>query len=286
MPGSPFFFGDDGGDQMANSGTWLDLLRQKLPAAFDATAAPPPMNANGAAPSYGASAPVIPPSSAGDPGAAPDASATPNYQLPWMRQFQQQQAQPQQPPMTTPTGQMVPGLNKAQKLEVLLTSGLKGAMAGRAASENAVVQSGGRRSGGAGIGFEAGFEQPLIDASRQQQFQRSQLENQQLQQQVQFYPQTAALGIGKTISDIQKNTAEAGKATAEGGKATAEAGAIPTKTALEQAQALAARYKEDPGSGSLIDLQTGQPINATRFRSAVGGGSDRFSASRKATAFR
>ena len=43
-----------------------------------------------------------------------------------MRQFQQQQAQPQQPPMTTPTGQMVPGLNKAQKLEVLLTSGLKG----------------------------------------------------------------------------------------------------------------------------------------------------------------
>ena len=49
MPGSPFFFGDDGGDQMANSGTWLDLLRQKLPAAFDATAAPPPMNANGAA---------------------------------------------------------------------------------------------------------------------------------------------------------------------------------------------------------------------------------------------
>ena len=104
---------------------------------------------------------------------------------------------------------MQPGLNWKQALEVLGPAAAKGLMAGKAASENAVVQSGGRRSGGAGIGFEAGLEQPLIDTSRQQQFQRGQLENQQLQQQAQLYPQTAALGIGKTISDIQKNTSDA-----------------------------------------------------------------------------
>src|SRR5438552_4034100 len=46
-----------------------------------------------------------------------------------------------------------PGLNKAGKLATLLMSGLQGALAGQASSEQAVLQSGGRRSGGAGMGF-------------------------------------------------------------------------------------------------------------------------------------
>ena len=283
MPGSPFFFGDDGGDQMANSGTWLDLLRQKLPGVFDATAAgSPPMNASGASPSYAANAPVTPASSAGSPGAAPDVgkSATPGMDafrailtggnkadklgtlltsgLPGA--MTGQQPGPARPPLTTPTGQMQPGLNWKQALEVLGPAAAKGLMAGRAASENAVVQSGGRRSGGAGIGFEAGLEQPLIDASRQQQFQRGQLENQQLQQQAQLYPQTAALGIGKTISDIQKNTSDA---------------------ALNAAKADAERYKpvgdvmydmKAPGGPAPIQgSMAGQFVPATAAMAALAG---------------
>src|SRR5437899_3014483 len=53
-----------------------------------------------------------------------------------------------------------PGLNKAGKLVTLLTSGLQGALAGRAASEATIAQTGGRRAGGAGTGFEAGYTLP------------------------------------------------------------------------------------------------------------------------------
>jgi hypothetical protein len=170
------------------------------------------------------------------------------------------QPQPQRPAMTTPSGQMVPGLTKAQKLGVLLKDGILGAMAGRAANEEAIVQSGGRRSGGAGLGFVAGYNAPAQAAATQQALQRGGLENQQLGQQVAAYPANLALSQGKTISDILKSRAEATKDTAEGEKATAETGAIPTKTALEAAQAEAANFKEDPNLG-LIDLRTRQPIS-------------------------
>jgi hypothetical protein len=60
-----------------------------------------------------------------------------------------------------------PGLNKAGKLMTLLTSGLQGALAGRAASEQATVASGGRRSGGAGMGFEAAQAYPWQQLGRQ-----------------------------------------------------------------------------------------------------------------------
>lgn len=55
---------------------------------------------------------------------------------------------------------MSPALTKGGKLLTLLTSGLQGALAGRAASEQAIIQSGGRRSAGAGTGFEAGYTLP------------------------------------------------------------------------------------------------------------------------------
>lgn len=78
----------------------------------------------------------------------------------------------------TPGGANVlsPGLNKAGKLVTLLTSGLQGALAGRAASEQTVAATGGHRSGGAGMGFEAGYTLPW-----QRQAQQNQLAQQQAQ---------------------------------------------------------------------------------------------------------
>jgi hypothetical protein len=223
------------------------LLRGGLPAAAAATAP----------------APNVPSSNAADPNSipAPDVAAPAfenKFNLPWLPGYKS--PQPQRPALTTPTGQMVRGLTPGQKAQALIGAGLKGAMAGRAASEQAVIQSGGRRSGGAGIGFEAGYTEPAREEMTRQAVERGGLENQQLQQQVQFYPQTAALGIGKSIADILKSGADTTKATAEAGKATAETGAIPAKMALEQAQAEAANYKEDPNLG-LIDLRTKQPVN-------------------------
>jgi hypothetical protein len=48
---------------------------------------------------------------------------------------------------------------------------------------------------------------------------------------------------------------------AEAKKNTAEAGAVPAKQALDNAQAEAANYKDDPNLG-LIDLRTRQPVSA------------------------
>jgi hypothetical protein len=50
------------------------------------------------------------------------------------------------------------------------------------------------------------------------------------------------------------------KNAADAAKLEAETGAIPAKSALENAQAEAANYKEDPNLG-LIDLRTKQPVN-------------------------
>jgi hypothetical protein len=187
MTDSPFFFGDSGdSEQMANSGTAENILRKKF---LDV-----PGNGSGI-PLFNSAPPTMPASALADPSSipAPDVGQpSAPFVLPWMRQFQQAQPQPklQRPPMTTPTGQMVPGLTKGQKLTVLLKAGIQGAMAGRAASEQAVIQSGGRRSGGAGMGFEAGMEQPLIQATQQQRFQAGQMQNQLTQQQI---AQTTAL---------------------------------------------------------------------------------------------
>lgn len=67
-----------------------------------------------------------------------------------------------------------PGLNKAGKLVTLLQSGLQGALAGRAKSEETVAATGGRRSGGAGMGFEAGYELPWQRESKQLGLQQQQ----------------------------------------------------------------------------------------------------------------
>lgn len=177
MPGSPFF----GDESAADAGTAALLLKQKFPGMF-ATAPPPTANN----PFFSLTAPTAPANAPAN-SAPPDVGQSPSpvSALPWMRQ-----SQPQRPPIATPTGQIAPGASKGQALMVLLKNGLQGAMAGRAANEQAVVQSGGRRSGGVGMGFEAGLEQPLIQASQRQQFQAGQIQNQQTQMQL---AQTQAL---------------------------------------------------------------------------------------------
>jgi len=155
-------------------------------------------------------------------------------------------------PAGTPNA-LSPGLTKLGKLGVLLTSGIQGALAGRAAQEQMIAQTGGHRAGGFGTGFEGGYTLPFLRAQQQQQVQRGQLENALLGNQVQYAPQLNLLKILTGQSEIGKNQAEALKNTAE-------AGAIPTKEGLEEAQAEAANYKEDPNLG-LIDLRTKQPVN-------------------------
>jgi hypothetical protein len=146
-----------------------------------------------------------------------------------------------------------PGLSKLGKLATFLTSGVQGALGGRAAQEEMIAASGGRRAGGIGTGFTAGYQLPFLRAMQAEQVQRGQAETQIAQQQARLYPQLATLGAQKTLSETQKNVAEAGKAGAE-------ASAIPTKQALEQAQTEAAHYKDDPNLG-LIDLRNGQPLS-------------------------
>lgn len=163
----------------------------------------------------------------------------------------------QQAVSTGPAGMpnaMSPGLSKLGKLLTMLTSAGQGALGGLAAQEQAIIASGGRRAGGVGTGFQGGYNLPFLRAMQGNQVQQGALENQMLGAQARLYPQIAMLGAQKTGSEIQRNIAE-------GQKASAEAGAIPTKQALEQAQALAAQWKEEPATGLLRNLSTGETMN-------------------------
>ena len=143
-----------------------------------------------------------------------------------------------QGPGGTPNA-MAPQLSTKGKI---LTTLLSAAAGGAAAAGQRTV----------GGGFQSGMELPYQQAQMRQGAQAGQLNNQLLQQQVQYAPLLRQLGIMKSQADI-------GKSQAEAGKANAEAGAIPAKTALERAQTEAANYKDDPNMG-LIDLRTGKPV--------------------------
>jgi hypothetical protein len=88
-----------------------------------------------------------------------------------------------------------PGLSKLGKLGVLLTQGVQGALAGRAAEEQAAVQSGGRRSGGIGMAMEAGYNLPFLRSLQQQKVQQGQAETAETQAKTgQTQAQTKLLG--------------------------------------------------------------------------------------------
>lgn len=90
--------------------------------------------------------------------------------------------QPKQPQLATPSflqaatnpqtgtpNALSPGLTKMGKLALILTQGAKGALAGRAAQEQMIAQTGGRRAGGFGTGFQGGLAQPYQEAEQRQQ---------------------------------------------------------------------------------------------------------------------
>jgi hypothetical protein len=144
-----------------------------------------------------------------------------------------------------------PGLSKMGKLGVLLMGGLQGAMAGRDAQEQALVASGGRRAGGAGVGFMGGYQLPFLRALQTQQVERGGLENTLLGAQAQFYPQLAFLNAQKTGSEISKNVAEAGHAQAQ-------AQGQDYVNALKQAEAAKADITEM--NGVPYRISTGKPV--------------------------
>src|SRR5690348_14996477 len=152
---------------------------------------------------------------------------------------------------------MSPGLTKAGKLAVLMTSGIQGALAGHAANEQATVQSGGRRSGGAGMGFEAGYRLPWQRAEMGQQLQQEQAKTQLLQAQSQMVPTPYGqmpAGLAKLMfpAMIRAQGAENVAQTAAGSRENVAQTAAGAKVQAEQ---IGQRYKAVPGVG-LFDTQT------------------------------
>ena len=80
---------------------------------------------------------------------------------------------------TGPTGMpnaTSPGLSKMGKLVTLFTGGLEGALAAQQAQEQMIAQTGGKRAGGVGTGFEAGFQLPFLRAQQQNELLKGQAE--------------------------------------------------------------------------------------------------------------
>lgn len=139
-----------------------------------------------------------------------------------------------------------PGLSKAGKLMTLLTSGLQGALAGRAASEQTVAQTGGRRSGGAGMGFEAAQAYPWQQLGRQLSAQQQQAQTGVLQSEAQ---NVNVPGMGPIPGWLAKALGPAyirGQAT----QGAAQIGA----GAKVQAEQIGQRFKVVPNVG-LFDTQ-------------------------------
>jgi hypothetical protein len=153
-----------------------------------------------------------------------------------------------------------PGLTKAGKLVTLLQSGLQGALAGRAKSEETVAATGGRRSGGAGMGFEAGYELPWQREQKQLglQQQEAQVGATKAQSQLIQTPNgPIPAWLAKTVLPAQiKGAAETGAAQIG---ATSRENVAGTQ---QQTQQQIHRYIPVPGVG-LFDTQTRQAIPET-----------------------
>lgn len=146
-----------------------------------------------------------------------------------------------------------PGLNKAGKLATLLTSGLQGALAGRAKSEETVAATGGHRSGGAGMGFEAGYTLPWQRASQQNQLAQQQAQTEALKAQSELVQTPNGPIPGWLAKSVLPATIRAG-ATTEA--ADTHAGAQRDVAGINQ------KFKAVPGVG-LFDTTTRQVVPGT-----------------------
>jgi hypothetical protein len=116
-----------------------------------------------------------------------------------------------------------PSQTKAHKLLNILQAGLQGALAGRATSEQAVIQSGGRRSAGAGMGFEAGYTLPWQRAAQQANLAQQQAQTDVLKSQAET---VNVPGVGPMPGWLAKATAPAAiRANATENAADTRAGA-------------------------------------------------------------
>jgi hypothetical protein len=158
-----------------------------------------------------------------------------------------------------------PALTKAGKLGVLLTSGLQGALAGRAKSEETVAATGGRRAGGAGMGFEAGFTLPWQRQAQQNQLaqQEAQIEATKAQSQMIQTPYgLMPASIARFILPAQiRGEATEGAAGTRAG-ASRDVAATNAKARTDAAQ-IGQKFKAVPGVG-LFDTQSRQVIPGTQ----------------------
>lgn len=152
-----------------------------------------------------------------------------------------------------------PGLNKAGKLVALLTSGLQGALAGRAANEQATVQSGGRRSGGAGMGFEAGYMLPWQRAQAAQKLEQGQAGLQPIE--TPYGPMAAEYASRAILPAFIRAGAQ--EQAAQTGAQSREQVAQTGAQARTQAALIGQRFKAVPNVG-LYDTQSGQMIPGTQ----------------------
>ena len=156
--------------------------------------------------------------------------------------------------VTPPSG----SVTKLGRLMTLLQGGVQGALDAVAGGALDAVPH--RSSIGAGA--EAASVLPLLRAQRAQAIQQGEAQTQIARGQAQFFPFLQRLSLLKGQADLAHVGAQTTQAQAEAAKAGAETSAIPTKQLLEQTQAEAANYKEDPNLG-LIDIRTKQPVGGS-----------------------
>jgi hypothetical protein len=158
-----------------------------------------------------------------------------------------------------------PGLSKAGKLVTLLTSGLQGALAGRAAQEQMIAQTGGHRAGGVGTGFEAGLKAPFLRASMPLGLEQQQAETQLAQAgtqpiETQYGNMPAALA-SKILTPYlgYQGKVESSRIGAQGREQAAQTGA---QARVESAQ-IARKYVAVPNVG-LFDTEKRQVVPGTQ----------------------
>jgi hypothetical protein len=158
-----------------------------------------------------------------------------------------------------------PGLNKAGKLVTLLTSGLQGALAGQAARERMTAETGGRRSGGIGTAFEAGYTLPWQRQAQMNQLAQQQAQTGVLQSEAQTYN---IPGVGQVPGWLAKAYGPAYlRQQGELGAAQTRAGAQVQGAQIGagsrvQAAEISQRFKAVPGVG-LFDTNSRQVVPGT-----------------------
>lgn len=151
-----------------------------------------------------------------------------------------------------PLGQPNMGaLTKGGKLLSILKSGLEGALAGRAAEEQSIVQSGGHTRGGFGTGAEAGFTLPFLRAQQRSQAQLAQAGLQPIETP---YGQMPAALAGKILTPYLGYQGRIGAAEIGAGAKTE---AAKTEAGAKvQAEQIGKRFINVPGVGLYDTAQT------------------------------